>query len=139
MDFCESDTCAKHTASESCLLNLIDTPPLPPRARSMNSMYGPSTDDPTDLKSMLFVIQVQKAIIETYKAQLDVAKNDLMNCKQNFQHIRETNTFDPNVVANVLIHHGKNAEDKTIFQNAIRFMQNKLNYVLNEFDGDDAP
>jgi len=88
---------------------------------------------------MLFVIQVQKTIIETYKAQLDVANNDLVNCKQNFKHIRETNTFDPNVVANVLIHHEKNSEDKTIFQNAIRFMQNKLNYVLNEFDGDDAP
>jgi hypothetical protein len=85
-------------------------------------------------KSLLCIIKLQKSIIDSYKTQLHNANDEIIHRKENFKIIKETNNFDPDDVTNMLIHHVNNSEDKEIFRNAIIFMQNKLNFVLEKVE-----
>lgn len=91
----------------------------------------------TNNNSLLFIIKLQKYIIDSYKNQLHEAIDEITHCKEQFDKIKETNNFDPDDVTNILIHHAKHSEDKQIFKNAIVFMQNKLNYVLDSIENNE--
>ena len=125
-----------HSSSDTNLLELNETRhPLYTKHRaSVNGERKQRDDEMSQFKSLLFVINVQKTLIETYKNKLDEATSELNHCKQGFQQIKASNNFNPDQVTEALIHDAKNDDDKIIFQNAIRFMQNKLNYILNALD-----
>ena len=125
-----------HSSSDTNLLELHETR----HSLSINhqanigSVRRQRDDETSQFKSLLFLINVQKTLIETYKNKLDETTSELNHCKQCFQQIKASNDFDPDHVTEALIHDAKNDDDKVIFQNAIRFMQNKLNYILNALD-----
>ena len=125
-----------HSSSDTDLFELHETRhPLSTKHRaSVDGERKQRDDEMSQFKSLLFVINVQKTLIETYKNKLDEATSELNHCKQGFQQIKASNNFDPDQVTEALIHDAKNDDDKIIFQNAIRFMQNKLNYILNALD-----
>jgi uncharacterized membrane protein YheB (UPF0754 family) len=88
-------------------------------------------------KSLLCIIKLQKSIIDSYKTQLNDTNDEIIHRKENLKiitNIFDTNIFDPDDVTNMLIHHVNNSEDKEIFRNAIIFMQNKLNFVLEKVE-----
>lgn len=124
-----------HSSSDTDLFELHETRhPLSTKHRASVDGERKRDDEMSQFKSLLFVINIQKTLIETYKNKLDEATSELNHCKQGFQQIKASNNFDPDQVTEALIHDAKNDDDKIIFQNAIRFMQNKLNYILNALD-----
>lgn len=118
---------SNHFRSESDLHNYKENS----RRKSLSSMTDKTNED-----SMKFIIKLQQALISDYKNQLNHAKDEILHCKENFDMIKKTNDFNADDVTNLLIHHAKNNTDKEIFKNAIIFMQNKLNLLLEKFEND---
>lgn len=102
---------------KSCthLCSVVDSPELPKRS-SLDSVRDSS--------------DAMHSVLEIIKLQARFYKDHLREQKET---IRDSNTFDPEILSQMIIHTG-NPEDKEKFKNAVVFMQNKLNLVLESLE-----
>ena len=99
---------------KSCshLCSVVESPELPKRSSSFDSS------------------DVMYNILEIMKLQARFYKDHL---REQMETIRDSNTFDPEILSRMIIH-TENPEDKEKFKNAVVFMQNKLNLVLESLE-----
>ena len=129
MDYKAEDMLPPHCyKSESDLFtNTINLEAREAKRASMDCIREHAFDE----QSVLFLIKIQQHVIDSYKSQLKETKVELNQCKNNIECIKTCNNFDVNQLTNNLI---QNEEDKAQFKNAVLFMKNRLDYILNQID-----